>query len=78
MKIRLPNTSVRPRDFTGEIGVCQNLHCLAPLEPPLLVATLQIPGGRLRTVLCCSCAPDSEETLIDIELVEAPPVLQLP
>jgi hypothetical protein len=76
--LRLPNKNVRPRDFTGAIGVCQNLYCLAPLEPPFIVASLKIPTGKLRTVLCCNCAPEKAEALVNVELVETPPVLELP
>jgi len=69
---------VRPEEFTGSAGVCQNLNCLAPLEPPWIVATFEVPSGRLETVLCCNCAPEHEKAFVQIQLVEDPPVLELP
>ena len=57
MTLRLSRHNVRPNDFTGSRGVCQNLDCLAPLEEPFTVLTIQTPGGPLETVLCCNCVP---------------------
>jgi hypothetical protein len=76
--IRLPRRHVHPNDFEGELGICQNLNCLAPLEPPLLVVTLAIPNGTLQTVLCCNCAPEREDEALQVELVDVPPVLKMP
>lgn len=78
MKLRLSRQSVSPEDFTGVCGVCQNLDCLAPLEPPWIVATFLVPEGQLQTVLCCNCAPEQENAAVEVKLVEDPPVLDLP
>jgi hypothetical protein len=57
--LRIPNRNVFPADFPGQQGVCQNLLCLAPLEPPYESARLCFPVGTLETVLCADCMPDS-------------------
>lgn len=51
------NQSVTPADFGRGPGQCQNLDCLAPLEPPYHSARLCLPGGELETVLCSNCLP---------------------
>jgi hypothetical protein len=42
--LRIPNRSVLPADFPGRQGVCQNLDCLALLEPPYQSARLCLCG----------------------------------
>jgi hypothetical protein len=78
MSLRLSRQSVGPDDFPGAYGVCQNLDCLAPLEPPFIVVTFAVPGGSLGTVLCCNCAPEDQDQPVQIRLVTDPPVLELP
>jgi hypothetical protein len=78
MILRLSRQNVRPEDFKGECGVCQNLDCLAPLEPPWTIATFMVSDGELQTVLCCNCAPERDEQAVQVKLVEDPPVLELP
>ncbi len=77
MKLRLPERGVRPEEFKGRWGVCQNLDCLAPLELPFIVAAVTGPTGEMQTVLCCSCCPEGEQP-VEVHLVEQPPVLELP
>ena len=79
--LRLPNRSVVPADFHGRQGFCQNLDCLAPLEPPYRSARLCLPGGTLETVLCGSCMPqprDGTHPEMLLEVVAAAPVLAPP
>jgi hypothetical protein len=79
--LRLPHRSVRPEDFPSRQGVCQNLDCLAPLEPPYRRARLVLPGATLETVLCSQCLPQPRDgTFPELcwEVVAAEPVLALP
>src|SRR5438067_10181578 len=79
--LRVPNRSVVPADFHGRQGFCQNLDCLAPLEPPYRSARLCLPGGTLETVLCRSCMPqprDGRHPEMRLEVVAAAPVLAPP
>jgi hypothetical protein len=79
--LRIPNRSVLPTDFDGRQGVCQNLDCLVPLEPPYQSARLCLPGGTLETVLCSSCMPrpgDGIHPEMWLEVVAALPVLVPP
>ena len=78
MKLRLPERGVRPEDFKGHWGVCQNLDCLAPLEMPFILASVSSPAGELETVLCCNCCPEEGQEPVEVSLVEQPPVLDLP
>jgi hypothetical protein len=78
--LRIPNRSVRPEDFAGGRGRCQNLPCRAPLEPPYLTARLCLPGGTLETVLCAQCMPGpAGETYpaLRLEVVAAGPAADL-
>jgi hypothetical protein len=79
--LRIPNRSVLPADFRGRQGVCQNLDCLAPLEPPYQSARLCLPGGTLATVLCSTCLPQpwgGTHPEMRLEVVAAAPVLGPP
>jgi hypothetical protein len=76
--LRIPNRSVVPADFDGRRGFCQNLGCLAPLEPPYQSARLSLPGGTLETVLCSACQPQSSDGTFPemrLEVVAVAPVL---
>jgi hypothetical protein len=76
--LRIPNRSVIPAHFRGGQGICQNLDCLAPLEPPFRTAWLCLPGWTLETVLCAACTPqpsDGTPPEVRLEVVPAMPVL---
>jgi hypothetical protein len=53
----IPHRSVVPADFPGPFGFCQNLDCLASVEPPYQVLRLCLPDGTLETILCSACMP---------------------
>jgi hypothetical protein len=78
--LRVPGRSVVPEDFKGGQAICQNLDCLAPIEPPVNVFTLRSRDGRvLRTVLCRLCLPAAKVgDEIVFQVVPDPPVLELP
>jgi hypothetical protein len=79
--LRIPNRSVVPADFQGRPGICQNLDCLALLEPPYRSVRLRLPGGKLETVLCCNCLPrrsSGPHAELWLEVVAVPPVLTPP
>jgi hypothetical protein len=81
MILRIPNRSVVPADFIGRQGVCQNLGCLAPLEPPYQSARLCLPTGTLETILCSTCMPRPEADAYPgmwLQVVAAAPVLSPP
>jgi hypothetical protein len=81
LTLRVPNVSVTPADFQGRPGFCQNLSCLAPLEPPYQSARLCVPGGTLETVLCQECLPrpaGGTYPEMRLEVVTAAPVLAPP
>jgi hypothetical protein len=80
LTLRIPNRSVTPADFRLQ-GICQNLDCLAPLEPPFQTVWLSLPGGTLETLLCAACIPrPSGRTYpeVRLEVVAAAPVLERP
>jgi hypothetical protein len=79
--LRVPNRNVAPADFPGRYGVCQNLSCLAPVEPPYQGVRLSLPGGSLETVLCQRCLPrpwDGPAPEMRLEVVDAAVVLTPP
>jgi hypothetical protein len=81
LTLRIPNRSVTPADFNRRQGICQNLDCLAPLEPPFQTVWLCLPGGTLETVLCAACTPQPsgrKHPEMRLEVVAAAPVLARP
>jgi hypothetical protein len=65
----------------GRQGFCQNLDCLAPLEPPYQSAGLCLPGRTLATVLCNRCLPQPQDVTypeMRLEVVAVAPVLASP
>jgi hypothetical protein len=81
IRLRLPNRGVTPADFGGRRGVCQNLLCLAPLEPPYHRLRLGLPGAALETVVCTTCLPPSQDGTcpeLSLQVVAAGPVLAPP
>jgi len=79
--LRVPNRNVTPAVFPGRHGVCQNLGCLALLDPPYQGVRLSLPGGSLETVLCPRCLPPPWGRIppeMRLEVVEAAAVLAPP
>ncbi len=80
LSLRLPNRSVHPEEFPFSWGICQNLDCLAPIEPPYQQLTLAVPGSTFTTLLCSACMPQTQPDVypVVIQVIDAEPVLFLP
>ena len=71
---------VHDEDFKGGPIICQNRACMSLIEPPVDVAKLTFPDGRvLETILCNKCMPLPElgkQPQMMFHVLDANPILR--